>query len=203
MRCLAVLLLILTLPRGRVAADDLRGRARQEFAQGSQQFDAGNYEVALEHLQRAYALAPYPALLFNIARCFEELHRVGAAIDAYDRYLAVQPHDAVAADHLQALRRQLASATAPGPEPQQAAENRAPQTNPPPTNPQLANPVMTAPPSRLLIAAAPPPQRKPLYRRWWLWTAVAGVVVAGTSVGLAVGLTRPSPLPSFPALGAQ
>ena len=32
---------------------------------------------------------------------------------------------------------------------------------------------------------------RPLYKRWWLWTAV-GAVAAGAAAGLAVGLTRPT-----------
>ena len=40
------------------------------------------------------------------------------------------------------------------------------------------------------IVAAPPPKPTPVYRKWWLWTAVGAVVVVGLGVGLGVGLTR-------------
>jgi tetratricopeptide (TPR) repeat protein len=47
--------------------------------------------------------------------------------------------------------------------------------------------------SRLSVSGSsrPPQERsslQPIYKRWWLWTAV-GVVVAGAAVGLAVGLS--------------
>lgn len=35
-------------------------------------------------------------------------------------------------------------------------------------------------------------QQKPLYKRWWFWTAI-GVVVAGGASALAVGLTLREP----------
>ena len=40
----------------------------------------------------------------------------------------------------------------------------------------------------LEVTQAPPP-RKPLYKRWWLWTSVAAVTVGvALGVGLGVGL---------------
>lgn len=39
------------------------------------------------------------------------------------------------------------------------------------------------------LIAAPP--KKPVYKRWYVWTAVGLVVAAGVGVGLGVGLTRP------------
>jgi tetratricopeptide (TPR) repeat protein len=173
------------------AADPLRERAQQEFAAGRVEFEAGHYDAALEHLQRAYALAPHPELLFNIARCLEELHRSGAAVDAYDRYLAVEPNDTVARDRVAALRQRLLANPPP------ATESSAQPTPTPAATPGAATATTTN-----LIATAPPP-RRPLYRRWWLWTAVGAVVVAGAGVGLAVALTRPSTPSAFPPLTAQ
>jgi tetratricopeptide (TPR) repeat protein len=56
------------------------------------------------------------------------------------------------------------------------------------------------------LAAVPPPQqqqpppRQPLYRRWWLWTAVGGTVALGLGVGLGVGLSQePSAHTTLPA----
>lgn len=185
----ATIIVLGALPSA-AAADPLRDRARQEFAEGSDAFEAGHYDAALEHLQRAYALAPHPELLFNIARCLEELHRTGAAIDTYDRYLAVEPNDSGARDRVAALRRQLLTNPPPTTE------------NPPPTteNPQPTTAGATA---NAVVATAPASPRRPLYRRWWLWTTVGAVVVVGIGVGLAVGLTRSSAPPAFPPLTAQ
>jgi tetratricopeptide (TPR) repeat protein len=174
--------------------DDLRERARQEFSAARVDFDAGRFEVALAHLERAYALVPHPELLFNIARCLEELHRTPAAVEAYDRYLAVMPSDTAARDRVTALRKQLA-ANPPPPDELSAATTAAPLATTPAPTPAATTPA--------LVAEKPAPAARPLYRRWWLWTAVAGVVVVGAGVGLAIGLTRPSPPSSFPPLTAQ
>jgi tetratricopeptide (TPR) repeat protein len=171
--------------------DALRDRAHQEFTAAQVDFAAARYEQALEHLQRAYALAPHPELLFNIARCFEELHRVGAAVDAYDRYLAVQPSDTAARDRVEALRKELIAHPSPS----------EPPTTPSPTPTAPLTPPPTTPPPVLFVAKAPPPT--PVSRRWWLWTTVAGVVVVGAGVGLAVALTRPASTQTFPPLMAQ
>ncbi len=44
------------------------------------------------------------------------------------------------------------------------------------------------------------PQRTPVYRRWWLWTIVAAVVVVGVAVGVGVALSS-SPAKFSPTLG--
>ena len=167
-------------------ADALRDRAHQELTTAQGEFAAGHFDVALEHLQRAYALAPHPELLFNIARCLEELHRTGAAVEAYDRYLAVQPNDAMARERVATLRSQILTS--------------------PPTPTELAitppAPIPTATTAGV-VATQAPAARRPLHRRWWLWTTVASVVVAGAGIGLAVGLTRPATSPTFPPLTAQ
>ncbi|HEX2574493.1 MAG TPA: hypothetical protein VH877_33410 [Polyangia bacterium] len=58
-----------------------------------------------------------------------------------------------------------------------------------PVTPDPAAPAVAAPTAALETAQArvPPAARKPLYRRWWLWTIVgivaAGGAVAGTIAG--------------------
>jgi len=48
---------------------------------------------------------------------------------------------------------------------------------------------VVAPPVVLVAPApreAPPPETTPIYKRWWLWTAVGAVVVTGVVVALAI-----------------
>lgn len=52
----------------------------------------------------------------------------------------------------------------------------------------IANPVPEHPALSVTTARTRPVRHTPLYRRWWLWTAV-GVVATGAAVGLGVGLT--------------
>ncbi len=59
---------------------------------------------------------------------------------------------------------------------------------PPPDRPAAAAlPVVVLQPAPS-PAGAPSDGPKPFYRRWYLWAAVAGVVVAALAVGLGVGL---------------
>ncbi len=51
-----------------------------------------------------------------------------------------------------------------------------------------APPVAESAGASLVASAAP---KRPLYKRWWLWTTV-GVIAAGAiATGLALGLTAP------------
>jgi hypothetical protein len=40
---------------------------------------------------------------------------------------------------------------------------------------------------------ASPEKKVPVYKRWWLWTTVGAVVVAGVGIGLGVGLSQSAP----------
>ena len=169
-------------------AEDPRETARRHFDAGKLAFDAGRFEEALAEFDEAYALAPYPQLLYNRARCHAQLGHARRALDDYERYLAVNPGDTEARARAEELRA-AAAAEPPLPPPTVA--------RPPPG----AHPPAPAP----LVAVAPPPRAppRPLYKRWWLWTAVTGTVVAAVGIGLGVGLTRPAAPPSFPPLTGQ
>lgn len=66
-----------------------------------------------------------------------------------------------------------------------------------------AGAVTPAPPSETTQAADKPTARKPLYRRWWLWTIV-GVVVGQGVVAGAILATRSEPtfVPTIPSIQA-
>src|SRR6187401_1842766 len=107
--------------------------------QGAALYAARDYRRAIEKFIQAYAIDPDPNLLFNIARCYEELGEVDAAIEKYETFSKTPGADARglkrARESLAALReaRDGASArpaeapppaAAPSPEPAQA---RAPE----------------------------------------------------------------------------
>src|SRR5258708_3439609 len=94
---------------GAARGEDLRATAHQHFEQGKREFDAGHYRDALAEFQQAYQLAPYPQLLYNIARCHEELKHLREALDTYERYLVVHADDAEARTRTDALRAKVAA----------------------------------------------------------------------------------------------
>ena len=72
-------------PRVATAA---KAKAKAHFKQGRAYQEAGAYADAIKEYEKAYALAPLAAFLYNIGQC----HRLGGdktkAIAAYQRYLA-------------------------------------------------------------------------------------------------------------------
>ncbi len=76
-------------PAAAVAQDDDLARAKQQYQLGYQALQGGRYQVALEHYQRSFELAPRPRTLFNIAVAEEKLGRVDDAIRHYTEFLDV------------------------------------------------------------------------------------------------------------------
>ena len=62
-------------------------KAKQFFLKGKLLVDKGKYEEAIEKLEISYDLYPVPLVLFNIALCYEELHKYAEAVSFYNEYL--------------------------------------------------------------------------------------------------------------------
>jgi tetratricopeptide (TPR) repeat protein len=157
-------------------AEDPREESRAHYQIGRIEYGKGHLKEALVEFKKSYDAAPIPDLLYNIGRCQEELGLRAEAANTYERYLAAKP-DAHERDELQTHIDELRSAT-----------------------PKPVAPVVVAP----LPPVAKPAPKPPVYKRWWLWTAVAAVVVVGVGVGVGVGLgTSSSPSLSFPGVTAR
>lgn len=85
--------------------------ARAAFDEAETEFGRGNYALALRGYQRSYELMEghprRPFMLFNIARCFEELGRLEDARDHYQRYLRDSGSQAVMREETEARLRDL------------------------------------------------------------------------------------------------
>jgi len=101
--------------------------------QGADLYAAHDYRRAIEKFIQAYAIEPDPNLLFNIARCYEELGEVDAAIEKYETFLKTPGADARgqkrARESLAALRETGAAAPA---KPTAASEGPSAATEPEP-----------------------------------------------------------------------
>jgi tetratricopeptide (TPR) repeat protein len=99
--------------------------ARALFLAGRVAFDEGRFETAIKYFEASYEQSQRPALLYNIAQCFDRLRRDAPALAAFERYLALAPdadNRALVEVRVQALRAALAA---------QATEAPASVTEPP------------------------------------------------------------------------
>lgn len=156
--------------------------------QASQQSQAGRYDEARRLYEAAYALRPDPLLLYNLGRV---QHKAGHPADAagyYERYLAAGAEGSdtnrrKTEQYLDQARKE-AGISVP------KIQTGTPGITVPPPASQPA----TATGTVALDAAATSgtEQPKPLYKKWWLWTAV-GVTAVGIGVGVGVGLAARRP----------
>ena len=70
------------------AGADVVRRARSEFAQGVESFEAERFEEALGHFLAAWQIRPHPTVRVNLASCYAKLGRPAAAVLHYKAYLA-------------------------------------------------------------------------------------------------------------------
>ena len=182
--------------------DDL---CRAQYTLARELSRSGNLEEALAAYEIAYQRRPVPILLYNIGRLHHRLRHYADAVRYYSRYLETQAQEeaeqrARARQYLEDATKEMQQGPAPPreptPEPPSSAAPAQPTAAPVAAPPQpavrkaaepLASPAAPEP-----VAAAAEKERTPLYKRWWLWAIVGGVVVAG-AVGLGVGLSGGQP----------
>lgn len=85
---IAALLLGLSLATATTpaTAQDSSTEAAAAFDQGTGYFGRGQYALALESFLTAYRLRAHPAILLNIATCYDRLGRASDAVAQYFRY---------------------------------------------------------------------------------------------------------------------
>ena len=92
------------------APGDVPAKARALAERGRAQHEAGDYAAAIAAYTEAYALAPSPALLFNLAQAYRLGGHCDDAVTMYRRFLATDPEPearALAEAHLIAVERCL------------------------------------------------------------------------------------------------
>ncbi|HZS42419.1 MAG TPA: tetratricopeptide repeat protein [Polyangia bacterium] len=206
-RAAVVLLLLSGAPAHAQAPDDVR-RARQLSDEGLAQFNRGHYRQAIEAFEASFALRRLPVLLFDIAQAYRLDGDCDRALEHYRRYVREAPDaanrtlvDGFIAEMERCARPPEPSVTAPPPAVIEAAPPAVTEAPPAPIAPPPATAPSPAPSARPELVAPPSsaPARRPLYKQWWLWTAV-GVVVVAAGVGLGVGLSSGGP--PAPSLGS-
>ena len=166
-------LLASVAPAGAITEEEERAKAH--FLAGQSYYDQASYTDALREFNEAYRISKRPALLYNIARCFEALEQFGDAVSMLERYLGEDPttsdRQAIEARIGNLKERQAALRLRP----------RAPAEPPEPSRPPTPQPQATAPPSK-------PPPASTLHRpRLWTWVVGgAGLAVLAAAAGTGI-----------------
>ena len=184
--------------RARAAGTDASRvrEARAHYEQAVSYYNLDEFAPALAEFREAYRLKPDPSFLFNIAQCHRKLGENDQALDYYRKYLRNLPDAPNRADVeriVAELRAKVPNATPTEVAPP-VASPAAPTPAPAPT-PALDAPAPAPPPEASLVATtpAPPAAAAPVYKRWWLWTAVGAVVVAAVVGAVVASSKGPQP----------
>ena len=137
------------------------------MAQGHRLYQLGRYQEAIAEYRRAYELRADPLFLFQIAESYRQLGASEQALFYYDRYLA---------------------GASEGPN-REAAEEHVSELESLRARPAAAMPGLVATPENGAGAKKPAP---PLWRRWWVWTAVGAALAAGVTVAALAGRSESS-----------
>lgn len=81
---------LLSTPAAAQTAEE-RELASALFRESAEAYQAGNMELAVTLLRRAYELDPVPVLQYNLARALEGMGDTEGAIATYERYLELDP----------------------------------------------------------------------------------------------------------------
>lgn len=197
-----VLALVVAMAPALAHADaDTDAEARQHYKAATGHFAVGEFAAAANEYEAAFKLHQDPALLFNAAQARRLAGENQKALVLYKNFLQLYPDSKQAP----AVREQIAhlqdvvnaeekaknapptNTVQPGTEQQQPPPPAQTQQQPPPPQPAQA----TTPEAAPQTAANEGP--RPIYKKWWFWTAIgAGVVVLAVVIPVAVVESQPS-----------
>ena len=146
---------------------------RGHYEQAVALFEQGRFDTALSEFQAAYAQRQMPWLLINMGRTLHRLGRPKEALEQYDLYTKAESR--IDPETRQRLDKYIAQAQTQA----QAQPAEAPAALP-------------AVPSGVPDKSPPRPSDKPLYKKWWFWTAIGGGVAAIAVIGIVAGVAANS-----------
>jgi hypothetical protein len=161
-------------------------------------FAAGDWDKALDLYSDLYAETLHPVYLRNIGRIHQKKRDPARAIDAFQDYLAksktVSPEERQEVEgyikEMEALRDEVAKQAAKDQRDQSDRERAAAAVHPPEAQPAPPRESPLFPPQPVVASHASPAvadsAEPPLYKKWWLWTAVAALVAGGVAAAVLV-----------------
>jgi hypothetical protein len=194
-------------------------QVRKHFDAGSKAFSLGEFKRAIDEYKAAFNIKADPVFLYNIAQAYRLAGDLSQAVFFYRSYLNNSPkapnrHEVE--DRIRKLEQQLNEQraltsmppnlpVAPGGAvdttyPGQSGRDSSPggtttqvSAAAAPSRAQAAPEGATSP---TVVGAQPGSGARtvePVYKKWWLWTAIGGVVVVGAAVGIGVAAAPSAP----------
>jgi len=151
-RLLFIFLMTVFAARVAHAEDPATKSAKRHFDRGQKLFNLGKFDEALEEYQQAYEAKEIPAILFNIGQCYRNLGDYEAAIFSFKKYLKLEP-DADNREQVEEYIEELETEEEKGNSKKFKLDKKKDEDS-----------VQTG---------------TPVYKKWWFWTGVAVVGVAG------------------------
>ncbi|MCC6994849.1 MAG: hypothetical protein IT370_09595 [Deltaproteobacteria bacterium] len=184
-------------------------KAKEHYKKGTFFYDTGEFDKAIAEYLAGYEVQSDPVFLFNIAQSHRQLGNHDKAVFFYKSFLRNSPN----APNAEMVRQRIAELEEliqkkkeslekpPGsPEPPVSSGGVKPSPRPEPSASPVASPRPSPSPVKLpdpaKVAAgtddgqAPGPvdgpgdgASRPIYKKWWFWTAI-GVVAVGATVAV-------------------
>lgn len=163
--------------------DEPLREAKALFARGSEAYEARRYAEALTHFQAAFARAPLPAFLFNVAQCHRMLHRPQEALRAYRRYLDNSPEPPRNAELTRELISDMEARLAWQKRTEQELRLKVEES----LRVELAHGTSAPAPAPTPSAPLSDARLTPLHRSWQLWAGVGLFLVVSGTLMVTVG----------------
>jgi hypothetical protein len=135
--------------------------AKEHYKAGLDAYKAGNYDVAIKELKRAYLLKRLPPLLLNIGATYRKMNNIDMSLHFYKKYLDEAPPDAkdrpdvekIVAELQKEASGEAAAAAPPSPPVEKEPAQEAKEAKEPPPAPVKSGRVEF---SHNIIDSAPP-----------------------------------------------
>jgi tetratricopeptide (TPR) repeat protein len=204
---LAALVVVLGLGTARADAND-EAEAKRLYGEAQKAFSVGDFPEAIKDYKAAFKLVPKPGFLYNIAQSYRLSGDFKQARFFYESYLNAKPDAANRAeveDRIremteEAERLQKAQTTRPtGTMPPDDGKPEPDKTKPEPDKTKIPSPdkaAETVTPTEPTPGPVPTDTgHRPIYKKWWFWTAIGAVAVVGV---VAVAASGGSSAPTAP-----
>lgn len=155
--------------------------AKQYYKLGEELYNRADYEGALKQFRQSHRYSKKPALLYNMARCYESMGQLNEAIKHYEAFLESSPQ----APNAPVIRARIGNLQ----KRLEAKPASQPASQPTASRPAAKQPVVTV--KQQDLPPPPPPERSRTKRTvgWVLVGAGGAFLVTGLALGLkAAGL---------------